>query len=178
MTELTESQLEILEKPFQGVTPEIRNGMWRAYKRLWTMENGVPVRATKRTISTLRVQYNGTGEDRTTELVDERAEGYSLEFAQKVGKLTLGQTDNWRVLSFDGPVHLQKHKTSHRFFVHEGEKPSDADENENLIEFLDSHQCAQEPILIPQEEIIMPQIETEEQLIEIFETYNPEKQDE
>jgi hypothetical protein len=174
MTELTKSQIETLEKPFRAVTPRIHTAIWRVYQNLWALESGVPVRATKSTVSTGRIASDSHRQFTEDELFDERTMGYSVETARSYGEYgqhVMSVISNWRCMYRPGePVDLEIGATKSRLFLNETEKPVELDEG-NLIDFLDSHEvhnCESNPV---PDGGILPRIATINQLIAVMDTF-------
>ncbi len=62
MDEISKDQLEIIERPFQGVNPKITNGLFKSYRNLWSFGDGVYVLSEKQTVSVLNV-LNGESKE-------------------------------------------------------------------------------------------------------------------
>ncbi|NTW62225.1 hypothetical protein HGB25_02340 [Candidatus Saccharibacteria bacterium] len=86
---ISDSQIKMIEIPFHGVNP-VRQDLSRFYTNTWVNERGVAVRAIKSTVSDIHFpdHDNHPGQ---VELRNERTNGYTIEFAQKVGHLVLAE---------------------------------------------------------------------------------------
>lgn len=184
---LSESQLDILNRPFINVEPEMRHGLWRYYPRRWSVENGLAVRAVKSTISSMEIHYNDRGQVEKTKLKDERTIGYSIECAQRMGNLALSVICLLHVYDVDSDTPMVRgYDASSRYHIEE--ESTAGNDNEDLIELLDSHTSNGGPLLVKRTEgYILPKFEVFEetsdghkpkldldQVIEIFDTFKGE----
>jgi hypothetical protein len=175
MTELTKPQIETLEKPFLNVTPRVYTHLWRVYQNLWALENGVPVRASKQTISTLTVEHDKSGHVTNEQFIDERTMNYSVETARKYGRYgesVLSFISNWGcVHRLDEPISLVIQETKSRLYTGEDGELDEVDQS-NLIGFLDSRGAQEYEANGPVAEGgLLPRIATIDQLIAVMGTY-------
>jgi len=94
---ITDFQIEILDRPFVGANLEVKNAVFGFYTSNWRQEDGVKVEATKFTTLTAKAIYNEGNEITSVETRDEIVSGYSLSRSVKFGGLVLSRISRFNL---------------------------------------------------------------------------------
>jgi hypothetical protein len=173
MPGLSQEQLKIINQPFDGVEPLVLNGLFRLYERRWLLPNGVPVRARRQTVATMEIKYDRQGHVTETRVKEEQVNGFYLELAQKLGDLVLSDISGWMYdyNPFAKSADLSRQSTKYK---NKADSNGEVGMNVDIFDFLDSDQEMGGPIIVKADKLMMPDVKTTEDFVQIMGTYQPE----
>jgi len=125
---ITDSQIEILDRSFVGANLEVKNAVFGFYTSNWRQEDGVKVEATKFTTLTATAIYNEADEITGVETSDEIVSGYSLSRRVKFGGLVLSRISKFYLdIKPDGQSSIRLSDISSKVLDDDSDDPNEKD---------------------------------------------------